>query len=339
MGVAVERIADPQAAGRLGEPRHDLVVDRGLDQEARPRLAALAGRVVDRPHRGGDRLVEVRVGEDDARALATQLQRDALDRVGAEAHDLAARGGRAGERHLLDAGMADQVAAHGRAVGREDVHDAGRDPDLDRELGQPQCRQRRARIGLEHGRAPGRQRRGELPGRHHQRVVPGDDLGAHADRLFQRVVGQRPAERAGAARRRRSNGRVEAERLDRRRQLGVHRADRLPHVLRLERGELRPARPDPVGERVQQARALGGRRPGPVADERGARRRHGRVDVGLTRERHVRQRLTGRRLGQGGVAAAARAGLAADVHAGLDHAASKIAAWPCPTPTHSMAMP
>jgi hypothetical protein len=27
------------------------------------------------------------------------------------------------------------------------------------------------------------------------------------------------------------------------------------------------------------------------------------------------------------------------VHAGLDHDASKIAAWPCPTPTHSNAMP
>ena len=41
--------------------------------------------------------------------------------------------------------------------------------------------------GLQYRRATARQRRRELPGRHQQREVPGDDLGADADRLLARI--------------------------------------------------------------------------------------------------------------------------------------------------------
>ena len=337
--LGVERVSDAQATGRLGEPGHDLVVHRGLDQEARAGLAALAGRVVDRPDRGGDRLVEVRVGEDDARALAAQLQRDPLDRVGAQAHDLAAGRRRAGERDLLNSGMRDEVAPDGRPIRRQDVDDAGREPDLDGELGEPERRERRSRIGLEDGGAAGRERGRQLPRRHHQRVVPRHDLGAHTDRLLERVVGERAAERARAARRRCRHRRVEPERLDRRGELGLDRADRLSDVSGLEGRELRPAGPDPIRQRVQEARPLGRGGPRPIAAQSRAGRLDSGVDVRLARERHVRQGLAGRGLGQGEGAAGAGAGLAADVDAGLDHAASKIAACPCPTPTHSIAIP
>ena len=70
---------------RSANARHELVVQRALDEHARARLAALAGRVVDRPHRARDRVVEVRVREDEVRALAAELERDALDRLGARA--------------------------------------------------------------------------------------------------------------------------------------------------------------------------------------------------------------------------------------------------------------
>ena len=69
----------------------------------------------------------------------------------------------------------------------------------------------RRRIGLEHDRAARRERRRELPGRHHQRVVPRHDLARDADRLLQRVVEQRAADRVRAAADRAQRGRVEAE--------------------------------------------------------------------------------------------------------------------------------
>ena len=161
--LGVERVADAQLLRVVGEARDELVVDRRLDEHARARLAALAGGVVDRPHRARDRVVEVRVGEDEVRALAAELERQPLDRVGAEPHDLAARLRRAGERDLVDAGMLDEVRAGRRAVARDDVDRAGGEADLGRELGDPQHAERRLRIGLQHDRAAGGERRRELP--------------------------------------------------------------------------------------------------------------------------------------------------------------------------------
>ena len=93
----------------------------------------------------------------------------------------------------------------------------GGKPTSDRELREAKRRQRRLRIGLEHDRAAGRERGRELPGRHQERVVPRDDLRAHADRLLERVEEERAADgiraagdrrrprtrRSGSARRRR----------------------------------------------------------------------------------------------------------------------------------------
>ena len=171
--LRVERVAHLQLPGLLGERGDEVVVDRLLDEDSRARLAALARGVVDRPDRARDRRVEVGVGEDEVGALAAQLQRQALDRLRAEPHDLAARLRRAGERDLVDPRMLDEVGAGGRAVGGDDVDRAGREADLGGELGQPQRCQRRLRVRLQHDRAAGRERGRELPRRHQQRVVPG----------------------------------------------------------------------------------------------------------------------------------------------------------------------
>lgn len=65
----------------------------------------------------------------------------------------------------------------------EDVHDSGRQPRLRGELGEAQDRQRRLLGRLDDDGVPARRGRGELPGRHEQRVVPRDDRGAHAHGL------------------------------------------------------------------------------------------------------------------------------------------------------------
>ena len=158
------------------------------------------------------------------------------------------------------------------------------------------ARQRRLRVGLEDDRAAGGQRGRELPGRHHQRVVPGDDLAGDADGLLQRVEEERAADRVRAAGDRGDRRRVEAEVLDRLVELGLHRRDRLADVAHLELGQLLAVGDERVGERVQQARALGRRRPAPVALERGARGLDGSVDVGLGAHRDLGQRLAGRGL-------------------------------------------
>src|SRR5207237_6058290 len=135
--LGIERIAAANLLRVLGEPGYELLVQRRLDEYARACLATLARRVVDRPDGARNRVVEVRVGEDEVRALAAELERDALDRVRAEPHDLAARPRRAGEGDLVDARVPDEVRTGGRTVARDDVDRSGREADLGRELRHP----------------------------------------------------------------------------------------------------------------------------------------------------------------------------------------------------------
>ena len=78
-------------------------------------------------------------------------------------------------------------------------------PGLERQLAEAQRGQRRLLGGLQHDRAAGGERRGDLPGRHQQREVPGHDLGADADRLAQRVDRGRRGRRPGSSRPRSSS--------------------------------------------------------------------------------------------------------------------------------------
>ena len=75
-----------------------------------------------------------------------------------------------------------------------DVDRPGREADLRGELREPECAQRRLRVGLQHDRAAGGKRGRELPRRHQQRVVPRDDLAGDADGLLQRVEEERAAD-------------------------------------------------------------------------------------------------------------------------------------------------
>jgi hypothetical protein len=199
--LGVEWIADLDPAGELGHLRHRVVVQGFLDEHPRPRLAALPCGVEDRPCRGRDGARKIGVGEHEVRALPAQLERDPLHRVGREPHDLPAGPRRAREGHLVDARMSHEIGTRRRAVAGDDIQSAGREADLDGELGQANRGQRRLRVGLEHDGAARRERGGELPGRHHQWVVPGDDLSRDPDGLLQRVEEEGAADRVRAARR------------------------------------------------------------------------------------------------------------------------------------------
>ncbi len=78
--------------------------------------------------------------------------------------------------------MADQEVAHHAAGARDDVQGAGRKGLLD-DLREAEGGQRRAAGGLEDAGVAGGQGRGQLPGGHVHRVVPGCDRGDHAHRV------------------------------------------------------------------------------------------------------------------------------------------------------------
>ena len=174
----------------------------------------------------------------------------------------------------------------------------GGKPDLDRELREAERGERRLGIGLEHDRATGRERRGELPRRHQERVVPGDDLSADADRFLLRIEEERAADGVRAACDRRGRGGEEAEVLDGAADLRLDRRDRLADVPRFEVGELLAVRDDRVGERVEQPGALVRRGLRPRPFERRAGGVDSAVDVDLVPHRHTRERLSARGLAE-----------------------------------------
>ena len=88
----------------------------------------------------------------------------------------------AGQRHHGDLGVTDQRVAGRRAAAGDDIHHAFGE-DVGDDLGELQRRQRRLLGRLDDdGVAAGESRR-ELPGGHHQRIVPRRDRADHADRI------------------------------------------------------------------------------------------------------------------------------------------------------------
>ena len=144
-----------------------------------------------------------------------------------------------------------------------------------------QQRRGRRRVGrLEHDRVAGRERRGDLPDRHHQRVVPRRHLADDPDRLAPHPGGvarhvlprAQPVEHAGGAG-------EEPQLVDAGRHLvGRGQVQRLAGVAGLDGDELVGTLLDRVGEAQQRELALGRRRAAPRG-ERLRRRAVGRVDV------------------------------------------------------------
>jgi hypothetical protein len=169
-----------------------------------------------------------------------------------------------------------------------------RGQDVGGDLGELQRRQRRRLGGLDDDRVPTRQRRADLPDRHHQRVVPRCDLPDDADWLAadeRRVALEVLAGRGSLHRPRRA--REEPQAVAHHRDLvGPERLDRLTGVVDLELGELVGVPLERVGESEEHRRPIGGR--GLAEGGEGvARALEGAVDVPCGGERLVRDRLPG----------------------------------------------
>ncbi len=177
---------DDHPAHLLREERENLVVDSPLDEDPVRAHAGLARIAELRGDQAVDGLLDGRVVEDDVRRVPAELEREPLHLAGREADQLLADLGRAGERDLADAAVAEQrLGDHPRGARGEQVHDAGRRACvLDRAQDQRRGERRRAR-GLHDARAACRHRGPELARHHRGREVPRRDRRGHADRLAQ----------------------------------------------------------------------------------------------------------------------------------------------------------
>ena len=100
-------------------------MERVGEEQASARFTRLAGVHEAGEQRPVDRGLDVSVVEHDVRPLATQLERDFLNILGRQAHDLATHRGRAGEGDLAHVGMRRQSRSDLGTHTRHDVEDAG----------------------------------------------------------------------------------------------------------------------------------------------------------------------------------------------------------------------
>ncbi len=97
-------------------------------------------------------------------------------------NDVFPRGDRAGKRHHPHLFMPGQRITHGFAAPEQHIKHPGREDGFC-QFSQFQGGERRDLRGFKHHAVPGGQRRGQLPGRHHQRIVPGGDRRDNAHRV------------------------------------------------------------------------------------------------------------------------------------------------------------
>src|SRR5215212_5860305 len=238
------------------------------------------------------------------RRLAAELQRDPLEVVGRCPHNDLADLDEPGEGDLVDVGMPGERRAGRLAEPGDDVDDAVRQAGLEQQLAEAQRRERGLLGDLENDGATRGERGGELPGRHQQREVPGDDLPDDADRLEaggREEIGARGGERRDrdrlALELRRPAGHV-VEHVGRQGYVcGLGHGLRLAVVDGFERGEFVRVLQDQVADLVQEASARRRRHARPGAALEGATGGlHGEIDIGLIAFGDTGDNLAGRRV-------------------------------------------
>src|SRR5215213_9073081 len=151
--------------------------------------------------------------------------------------------------------------------------------------------------GLENDSVTGSERRRELPGRHQEGKVPGNDLAANTDRLTQGVV----EHLAGHGNRftfdlRGPAGEV-LKVLDHLRQIDIERLfDRLSVISSFQRGKLAGVLLEQLRKLVKQAATITRAHFGPFTFKRTPRGRYRFVDVGFVGFGDFSKRLTRRRI-------------------------------------------
>lgn len=244
------------------------------------------------------------VGEDDVGVLAAEFERDLLDRVGGGARHLRTAGQAAGEGDEVDVGVLGQAGADGVAGAGDKPRDTGREPGLGQQTEQGDGGQRGDLARLDHEGVARGEGRSDLPTGLQERVVPGRDQRAYADRLVHDDavdVGRPGVHHAPAALAHHEIGEV-AEGVGDAVDVDAPLLQGLARVTAFEQPELLAVADQEVCDAAQQGGALGdgGVRPGALV-EGAARGGDREVRVPL-----VTLRDHGERLGIGGVEDLAR---------------------------------
>lgn len=138
-------------------------------------------------HRALDRQVEVAVGHDDGRVLASQLQRQLFKHRRSGGGNFATSDSAACERNQIDVGVLAQRLAGVPPIALNDVEHAHGQSDLAADFRDHARGARGDLAGLEHDRVAHRERRGDLPRRQIDGQIPANSQGARAQRK-ERVV-------------------------------------------------------------------------------------------------------------------------------------------------------
>ena len=197
--VVLQGGPEPQSLRLLFELREERRGNRLVDEELRSGPAHLA-RVLEGPPEGSlDGPVQPRVREDDLGILATELECRGHDPVRDRVEDLfpGVRGTREG--HRVDVRMRRQGAADVTTRARDDIHDSGRKAGGARKLSQLERRERGQCGRLQDDGVAGGERRRNASGSEEERIVPGGDVGRHAERVAQGVIEPRTRDRDGVA--------------------------------------------------------------------------------------------------------------------------------------------
>src|ERR1700733_7506639 len=131
----------------------------------------------------GDGDVQIGVLEDDVRGLASKFQGHMLQVLRGGLDDELADLSRSREGDLVDSRMPCQRGACRFAEARDDVYHAIGKTRLLHNFAEAQRREGRFLRHLEHYGTTRGKRRGQLPGSHEQREVPGDNLSHDTDWL------------------------------------------------------------------------------------------------------------------------------------------------------------
>ena len=119
--------------------------------------------------------------------LAAQFERHSLQISGGRLDDEFPNLRRTGKGHFVHIRMLGKCRTRGLAKSGNNVDHAVWNACFLDQFAEAQSGERSLLGGLEHDRASRRQRWRQLPRRHHEREIPGDDLADHANRLPQRI--------------------------------------------------------------------------------------------------------------------------------------------------------
>ena len=180
-------MADDERTRSLLETLREGVIHACLHVDAVRSDARLAGMAPFQRHELVECVVDIRIVEDDERAVTAELEGEFLQPHSAVAGDELANAGRARERDLLDERMLAQTLTERRRIGKvsgKHIEHTSREPGPLREIRNSQCRDRCFRARLHDHSTSGRECRAGFAQDHRDREVPGYERRSDTNRLL-----------------------------------------------------------------------------------------------------------------------------------------------------------